>query len=169
MIARDDDLPRIFGVNWKKHPSVKLVPRDQRPIWDRMGYYIRSYLDPLVNPKGELLASCHNKIKHGPQLVVMSPAPAASGRGLVIDANDGPLSETTIRLLLRGARTQETLEEAEHNVRIAPFLPLDAQNLRRWYFQQIVHTSIALYTHGTWVFNTTFITRKRSLALARPS
>jgi hypothetical protein len=165
MRTHDDDLPRVFGVNWKKHPSVKLVAQHQRPTWDRMGYFFRGCLDPLVNPKGALLASCYNKIKHGPQLVVMSLASAALDRGLEINAEDGPESDTTIRLLLSGARTQETQEEAENNVRSAPFLLLDTENLRNWYFQQIVHISNALYIHGTWIFNTTFITRKRSQAI----
>jgi hypothetical protein len=49
MRVPDDDLPRIFGVNWKKHPSVKLVPKDQRPEWDRMGCHMRAGLEPLLD------------------------------------------------------------------------------------------------------------------------
>lgn len=163
--VHDDDLPRIFGVNWKRHPSVKLVPKDQRPVWDRLGYYMRGGLEPLLDPKGALLASCYNKIKHGPQLVVMSPLSATLNRGFRVDSESRTESEATIRLLLSGARTQETPEEQRDNVRIAPFLVLDAQNIRRWFFQQIVHTSNVLYTIGTWIFNTTFVDSKRPLVI----
>lgn len=165
MSVPDDDLPRIFGVNWKKHPSVRLVPKDQRPEWDRMGCHMRAGLEPLLDLKGALLASCYNKIKHGPQLVVMSPSSAQLNRGFEVDSESGAQSEPTIRLLLSGARTQETPEEQRDSVRIAPFLVLDAQNIRRWYFQQIVHTSIVLYTVGTWIFNTTFVNSRRPLAI----
>lgn len=166
LASAHDDVPRLLGVNWKKNPSAKLVSKDQRATWDRMGYLMRESLEPLLDRKGNLLASCHNKIKHGPQLVVMPPSAAASRRGLSLDGNIDAEAEPTIRLLLSGARTQETQEEAQDSVRIAPFLLLNAENLRRWYFQQIVHISNVLFFNGTWIFNTTFVAHKRPLGRA---
>jgi hypothetical protein len=168
MTVSDADLPSTFAVNWKRHPSVKLVPKDQRPMWDRLGYDMRNGIAPLLDPKGALLASCYNKIKHGPQLILMSPLSGQLNRGFEVDSESAVQSEPTIRLLLRGARTQETPEEQRDNVRIAPFLVLDAQNIRRWHFQQIVHTINVLYIIGTWIFNTTFIGTKRSMAITSP-
>ncbi|MDO9005132.1 MAG: hypothetical protein Q7V20_16935 [Aquabacterium sp.] len=164
----DEELPATFGINWKRHPSVKLVPPELRLFWNNLGHYIRGCVEPLASPKGALLASCYNKIKHGPQLTIMAPAAAAKYRGFEYPDVEHFMQEPTIRLLLQGSRTQETPEETQANERVAPFLVADAPNMRRWFFQQIAHTSNALYINGTWIFNTTYIDRKRPFKIESP-
>lgn len=168
MLTRDVDLPSQFGIRWRRNPSIKLVPKELRAMWDGLGYYVRSCLEPLVMSKGALLAACYNKIKHGPQMVVMSPGVAAQRRGITGLTGDGLEGEPTLRLLLQGSRTQETDAESVDKLRVAPFLPLDTANIRRWFFQQIVHTTNALFITGTWIFNTNFIDRKRKFRVEAP-
>lgn len=160
----DDRLPLMLGINWKKHPSVKLVPPEMRPFWDAMGSYVRGTIQPLIDPKGQLLSSTYNKIKHGPQLIVMSIGESALRRGHNSSSVES-LDRSGIRLLLDGSRVQETPEELEDSVRCAPFLVDDIANARRWFFQQMVHQVNALYALGTWLFNTTYIDDKREFSV----
>lgn len=161
------ELSRALGIEWKRNPSVKLVPPVHRQFWDRLDDFIREASLPLVDSKGALLAACFNKIKHGPQLVAMAPNAAAAARGLEEGQTGTIESKPTIRLLLAGSRTQEMDEELECGARVAPFLLNDPANIRRWFFQQIVHTANSLYVTGTWIFNSTYIHAKRSHSIER--
>lgn len=161
----DDMLPQQFGIAWKRNPSVKLIPKKLLPFWNTLGNFLRECLLPLVNPKGALLAACYNKMKHGPQISIASATNAAKSRGVSEEALEGHGSAVSIRLLLRGARTQETDEEFRDQVRAAPFLPLDAPNARRWFFQHIVQTSNSLFISGTLLHNSNRIGNNRSLAV----
>lgn len=163
----DDELPGIFGIEWKKNPSVKLVPRELMPSWSSLGNHIRECIIPLVNPKGALLASCYNKIKHGPQITIMSMMKASTARGLPNEAIVGLDTSETIRLLLNGSRVQETDDEFAQHIRAAPFLLPDAENMKRWFFQQIVHISNSLFIHGTWLYNSNFKDRQRKFRIGR--
>jgi len=165
MSFSDDELPAIFGVNWKKHPSVKIVAKNQRAFWDKMGEHIRQLVEPSLNPKSEFIAACHNKIKHGPQVIMGTVSDAASERGLSFPSLDGSVSFETIRILLKGARTQETQDEIESDVRVAPFLVTDENNLERL-FSALVMASVAIYTLGTWVLNTNFPDMQRQFKVS---
>ncbi len=158
----DAELPILLGIVWKRNPSVKLVPSKFRQLWDRLPKFIRGTIRPLTTDSGALLAACYNKVKHGPQLVVSRPIDGALGRGHSIeDIERDQASTLSVRLLMDGARTQETTEETKDSIRVAPFLIDDRSNIKRWYFQQLVHTASALYTIGTWIFNTTYKDKKR--------
>ena len=165
MEVSDPNLPKVFGIPWKPHPSVKFVSKDMLPFWNKLGEYMRESIRPLVNSKGALLAACYNKIKHGPQILVMPISDAAERRGFpavnVVATNSDP----TVRLLLNGSRTQESDDEFDSQTRTAPFLPLDAANVRRWFFQHIAHTSNALFIHGTFIYNATSPVAKRSMIM----
>lgn len=165
MQVDDDMLPSQFRISWKRNPSVKLVPKHLLPFWNKLGEYLRECLRPIVSPKGALLAACYNKMKHGPQITVSSSNRAAFSRGIDDESLKQTESAATIRLLLRGARTQETDEEFRDQVRAAPFLLFDAPNARRWFFQHIVHTSNSLFLHGTWLYNTNRIGQNRSILM----
>jgi len=168
MAVTDAELPKAFGIPWKPHPSVKLVPKDWLPYWTRLGEYMRESIRPLVNTKGALLASCYNKIKHGPQIIVMPLSVGVERRGFSYEYLASTNTQPTLRLLLNGARTQESDDEFENECRAAPFLPLDSTNVRRWFFQHIVHTSNALFLHGTWIYNSTYPLRKRAMKVESP-
>lgn len=162
----DRELPKVFGIPWKPHPSVKLVPREMLENWNNLGFFMRESLVPLLDPKGALLASCYNKIKHGPQIMISDMATAARARGLSFE--EGAMSELTVRLLLQGARTQETDIETTEEIRSAPFLLMNSANAKRWFFQHIVHTANALFIAGTWLYNSTYLDKKRSFNPALP-
>lgn len=162
----DTELPILLGIEWKRDPSVKLVPPKLRPVWDRLPNIIRETIRPLTTSGGALLAACYNKVKHGPQLVVTRPIEAVLSRGHTIDNIESEqASALSVRLLMDGARTQENSEEVTKNIRVAPFLIDDRSNVRRWYFQQLVHNASALFTIGEWIFNSTYKDRKRDFGV----
>lgn len=163
----DHDLPNIFGIEWKKNPSVKLVPKNLLSSWNSLGSNIRECLMPLVDSNGGVLASCNNKIKHGPQITIMPMLNAFNARGLPTGDLAALDNLDTIRLLLNGARVQETADETIHAHRAAPFLLPDAANMKRWFFQQIVHLSNILYIHGTWLYNSNFKDQQRKFRIER--
>jgi hypothetical protein len=159
---RDIELPNFFGIEWKKHPSVKVAPPKVRSFWDQLPFYIREFITPLTEDRGAMLAACYNKVKHGPQLVVSSPAEGALARGQPINVvQKEVLNELSVRLLMDGGRTQETAEEVTKSIRVAPFLIDDRKNIKQWYYQQLVHNASGLFMLGTFVFNTTFRDKKR--------
>lgn len=160
--APDSELPARIGIEWKRNPSVKLVPSELRPMWDELPKLIRGVIQPLTTGRGDLLAACYNKAKHGPQLVVSRPIEGALSRGSTLEKLASEQANTmSVRLLMDGARTQETDEEASNNIRIAPFIINDISNIKRWYYQQLVHYSQSLFGLGTWLFNTTYKNQKR--------
>jgi hypothetical protein len=158
----DAELPNAIGIEWKRFPSVKLVPKEIQPLWDKLPSLVREVMAPLTTGRGDLLAACYNKAKHGPQLVVSRPNEALSSRGLSVDDMSSVQSNAmTVRLLMDGARTQETQEEVQSGTRIAPFLVDDLHNIKNVYFQQIVHQASSLYSLGTFIFNSTYREHKR--------
>ena len=133
----------------------------QKPMWDKLGSVIRETIRPLTDRKGVLLASTYNKIKHGPQIMVMPISDALKRRGY----QAGTLPEElklSVRALLAGSDVQETDDELAAGVRRAPFLVDDAANMKRWFNQQMVHNVNALYVLGTWLFNSNFQDEKRA-------
>jgi len=115
---RDSSVAIRIGINWKKFPSVKLVPKCMKPLWDDLDNRIRDGIEYLTDKKGALLATCYNKIKHGPQLIIMNPSIVAENRGLLDEKMEFP-NEHMIRLLCKGARVQETHEELNSSPNIA--------------------------------------------------
>lgn len=128
---------------------------------------VRQLVDVLGGRNSDLLASCYNKMKHGPQMVFADPVEVANARGHPHELVDESF-EPSIRLLLKGSRTQETAEEVKTSTRIAPFLYGDPENARRWLYQSFVHTANVMFTCGTWIFNFKFPDHRRELAVEDP-
>lgn len=118
--VRDEELPAVFGIPWKRNPSVKDVPRSQWKQWHLLPHTLREMLRTTLGNNSDLLANSYNKIKHGPQLMCVSPALVAERRGLPTGDIEDP--RPAVRILLKGARTQETREEIAASKRVAPFL-----------------------------------------------
>lgn len=158
----DSKLPAFFGIPWKRHPSVHSVRPNQRKWWDTLPATVRQLIDVLGGRNSDLLASCHNKMKHGPQMVFADPTDVAGARGHPRALPNGSI-EPSIRLLLKGARTQETNEEFDKSARVAPFLYGDSENARRWLYESFLHTGIVMSACGTWIFNFNFPDARREL------
>lgn len=158
----DPKLPALFGIPWKRHPSVYSVRPNQRKWWDMLPATLRQLIDVLGGRNSDLLASCYNKMKHGPQMVFADPTDVAGARGHPQALPTGRI-EPSIRLLLKGARTQETNEEFDKSTRVAPFLYGDSENARRWLFESFLHTAIVMSACGTWIFNFNFPDARREL------
>lgn len=160
--CHDNDIPNRFGINWKKNPSVKLVTRDQLEFWNNLGSHIRESLNPLLDPKNDLIASCYNKIKHGPQIIIDNLQNSAISRGYSDDQiKNLDLDKKTIRFLLDGARTQDTDEEQASSKRCAPFLISDTENIQQILYKNIYYISTMQFIHGTWLYNSTYIKDQR--------
>ncbi len=167
----DRTLPALLGIPWNRNPSVKDVGKPQRQAWDNLPAVIKQLLLNLLGPNGELLASCYNKIKHGPQIVVAESLLAIRARGLpaeACDVADPTVAQRTIRLLLHGSRTQETPEELAESRRVAPFLYADPDNARRWLLQSLLHTAGVLSSLATWLFNFRFRESPRAFGVSDP-
>jgi hypothetical protein len=163
----DSELPAQFGIPWNRFPSVRVIPPEHRKVWDMLPFTFREILRPL-STNGEVLASCYNKLKHGPQLIIANPLEVAQSRGhppSQISAPGGFLLTPTIRLLLYGSRTQETPEESAASTRVAPFLLDDTENARHWLLQSLVHTANFLFVAGTWIFNFAFPDKRRDIVV----
>jgi hypothetical protein len=154
----DEELPQRLGIPWKKHPNSRLAPTPSaRQIWPHLPRMLRDTIVPMTDEKGALVAASYNKIKHGPQLVVEPWLCAAQKRGL-----EGPelsahgATDLALRILLDGARTQETEEERDASIRVAPFLLDDSRVIEEWYFRHLLGNAALLFQFGTTVFNARF-------------
>lgn len=165
LVLYSKTLPQQFGIPWKRYPSVKLVPKYAEEQWAKLPEQLRDGIEALTKPGGEMLAACYNKLKHGPQAVFMSPVAVCVARGYPPElAFDGMRDEPTVRLLLDGARTQDTQEEVVAGRRAAPFVIDDPDNAKRFFFQVVLHNANMLSVVGTWLFNSTFTEAKRDFS-----
>lgn len=159
----DHEVPKRFGINWKRNPSIKLVKKDQRKVWDNLGDNIRKSLDPILQPNNELISSCYNKIKHGPQIIFDNLQNSALSRGFSEEQlKNLKLEKKTVRVLLNGARTQDSDDEIKDSIRCAPFLVFDKENIQQILYKNVYYIFTIQFVHGTWLYNSTYIDDKRS-------
>jgi hypothetical protein len=132
-----------------------MVPKRYWKTWHGLPGEIRARLETLTDPKNQFISACHNKIKHGPQVVIQSLSSAVSARVHEVDRHITNEDEATIRVLLKGARTQESQNELDQGERVAPFLILNNSNLRRIYADTVA-TIVGLYDLVIFAFNSSF-------------
>lgn len=154
----DQHLPARFGVPWKQHPNSRLAPtQQQRNAWPHLPRVFRGIVTPFTDDKGALVAASYNKIKHGPQIMVERPIHAALSRGLEVPKEFRSLLEKhALRVLLDGARTQDTAEERESGIRVAPFLVDEPAVAEEWYHKHVIGSASMLYQLATIIFNASF-------------
>lgn len=159
----NEQLPQQFGIPWKRDPSVKLVPKQYKKDWDLIPLTLREFLETVASPNGRILTACHNKLKHGPQIVVTTFNSMRMARDFD-EVKDAPSPHRPVlRVLLDGARTQETPAEGEAGDAVAPYIPDDDTNIRRHLLQGLVHDAFNLSVLGTWIFNCEFPHMRRRL------
>jgi len=155
----ESQLPAIFGLKWKKNPSVHLVKGEvDENAWNSLPRAIREHLKLLTNPKSEITTTCLNKIKHGPQVVLSSPRAAWIERGRPGkggDEEDLP-GDQMIRILTQGARTQESDAEVREEVRAAPFILDDPYNAYRWLNGPVMDFAMFFFMFGRWLLKQKF-------------
>lgn len=118
-------LLNALGIPWTDYPPVELVPNERRKEWKLLPSIFKDVVEAASGESGALLTISYNKLKHGPQMVVMNPhAVAIDRRGFTAEQmKDYPTAdEPFIRLLFDGSRTQEESGEMDAGQRVAPFL-----------------------------------------------
>lgn len=150
---RNDELLRKLGVDWKKVPSVKLVSKEKRREWSQLPMVAAHLFNTFQSPNAHLLSSNYNKLKHGPQFIIMSSLEAARRRGQAASKKEEELMmHAFVRILHQGSRTQEHEGELETGKRVAPFLVGDQQTLSGWVFETMLFTAINMFLLADWKY-----------------
>jgi len=141
-----DQILQHFGIAWKRCPSRRAIPdNNDRNKWNQIAERAQHYMSVLSDPGSPLLTATYNKLKHGPQVVVMSLEEALDRRGLKGGTQEWKGCELkSVRLLQAGARTQENKDELQKEEPIAPFLIQDRSR-----FDLLFHQLI--WSIGVWV------------------
>jgi hypothetical protein len=137
----DDEQLRFLGIPWKQNPSVKLVRRWDWDTWHNLPHSIASVTGLLDN--SEMIVSCYNKLKHGPQIIISSIKECFARRG---ESVDFPTDKKYIRLLFCGAETQRG-----NDSQIAPFLLHDPYFVNAVFYQRIVPLAINYWSIASWL------------------
>lgn len=155
----DIELPALFGVGWKKHPSVHLVQgMDDQKAWAAMPWTLREHIKLLINPKSEITTICLNKIKHGPQVMLDSPREIGMKRGFsnIRVENADPANLQLVRVLTQGSRTQELESEVAQKTHVAPFILDDPHNAYRWLNGPVMDLPMFFFLFGRWLLKMRF-------------
>jgi hypothetical protein len=155
---KPEGILKFIGIPWDCHPSVKLVRREERGNWERLPWLVGEQLRALGARSNLLLAASYNKLKHGPQMVVMDPIAVATTRRGFTPAEVGEtdiLRGDFVRLLFDGARTQEEPGELEKGNRVAPFLIHDAAALTD-VFVQMSSAAMCVRDIAFWLYRSQF-------------
>ncbi len=150
------NIPRLFGIAWKPHPSVKLVSKVEMDFWNKLPATLILHINMLTDPMTQVASACYNKLKHGPQLTVGKPKDLL--RQLAYpDSELQKMPETgLLRILMDGARTEMTYEEIEKKQAVAPFLLDDADNAVRLLRQSALDSAIFMFGLGRYVYGCAF-------------
>jgi hypothetical protein len=124
-------LLKAMGIPWKPTPSYRFIRRGEEEFWRMWPEAFRHGVVEVLlgDPNKGLLSHCYNKLKHGPQMIVASPAASLRTRGHPDDHVDSFCSRMPGRLpriLNRGSRLQEAAGEEVPGFRVAPFLLIDS-------------------------------------------
>lgn len=155
----DMELPALFGLSWKRHPSVHLVKGEvDKKAWAGIPLALRETIRLLINPKGEITTSCLNKIKHGPQVMLDSPRDIWIKRGCPgVGVQNAYLPNgQLIRILTQGSRTQESESELAAETHVAPFILDDPHNAYRWLNGPVMDLPMFFFLFGRWLHKVKF-------------
>ena len=144
----DEQIVRWLGIPWKHNPSVKMVPRSGLDQWHRLPNTIGD-LRRMLSENSQLIVSCYNKLKHGPQLVISSVRDALLARG---DKNGHRLADTKyVRLLFDGAKTENGGE-----LHVAPFLFHQPYCVNAVFHQCVWPLAVTYWGLASWLLCTHF-------------
>jgi hypothetical protein len=137
-----DEQLKVLGIPWKRYPSVKMVRRRDWDTWRCLPDSIES-MTGLLSGNSELVVSCYNKLKHGPQFIVSSIKECFARRGKFVDSL---ADKRYIRLLFRGAETQRG-DDSD----IAPFLMHDPYFVNAVFYHRIVPLAMHYWSIAAWL------------------
>jgi hypothetical protein len=158
-------LPSQFGIPWKQNPRASDVPNNEREWWNSFPSDLSAWLEDILNPMNGLVRNMHNKIKHGPQLIVTSLLEVGLSRGYSDDGAKPDVGRSTIRVLLDGSRTQETDREFADNATAAPILVPDIRNAETMFTHLIRNNAWHLANMAEWIFRFAFRESRPSFSI----
>lgn len=140
----NEELLSTLGVPWQARFPSTFAPTFAQKAYAVLPTALGDLLKRRTDEARGKLRHLYNKIKHGPQVYVANPRERGGCRGLTMGGvSMGDLAlgfnEPLVRLLLDGARTQETDEEIRAMKAMAPFLIHSQTTLDRIVYNTMVH------------------------------
>ncbi len=150
------DIPVLFGIRWKPHPSIKLVSKDELEFWTSLPGVLLKHEEILTDPNTQMATACYNKLKHGPQLIVDKPKDAARRMSRPQPELQVMPETELLRILTDGARTEMTREELARSQHVAPFLLDDPDNANRLLVESLMDSSLFMFMLGRYLYGGAF-------------
>jgi hypothetical protein len=117
---RADRVLNLLGLDWKPEPSIGIaMTQGERNWWNKLPNIVSDFIHIMTHPGTEAMGLMYNKVKHGPQMVVVNLGDHLSTmadteerkaeiRKTVTESN---LHPDTIQILFKGARTKRRDDE----------------------------------------------------------
>jgi hypothetical protein len=145
---RGSEILWMLGLPWKDVPSIKTARGDELQFWRKLPGAISALVSQLGNTGTDSMGALFNKIKHGPQMVVVNLIETFRGMkgGAEVAArmsesfHSAQVGAETLRILLDGASTEMT-ETHRATVFIDDFVPA---------IEQVVYRSMFPPTKTMW-------------------
>ena len=154
-------LLNTIGVSWKPYAAAPLRRGRQSGEWTQLFNQTKSLCETLGQDAIRRLTEYHNKIKHGPQVIIQSPFEVLERRGLSASEAStkqlGLLPVGYLRILLAGSRVERNEYEERERIRIAPFvIHAPASYIEHRFFGTLVFGAFTLRLVALWVYRFRF-------------
>jgi hypothetical protein len=132
---------RMIGLSWKQVPSVQIARGGELVIWKKLPAALKALVSQLADRSTGGLSALFNKIKHGPQVVVVdllhafSKIPGWTGHDRLAESfRAAEIGGETLRVLLDGANTKSSSGAISATVFIDDWVPAIEQTVYRTMF-----------------------------------
>jgi hypothetical protein len=138
-------LIEVLGVPWRPKPSVQLFSARVQNDLARFPEQLKHVMSLHCDYARANLDASHNKIKHGPQVVIDSIQQCAMRRNIAGLPLQLP-NRSMLRILLSGARTEQSDLEDHSRLSPAPFLNDDPSALLKLFHRTMMLEAMMLST-----------------------
>jgi hypothetical protein len=133
-------LPAL-GIPWKRNPSVRACPPGIRPTWDVLPSATNDLIGVVLGKTETVVSESKNKLKHGPQICFEALRDGATRRGIELPEHEKTDARVAARILLEGARRQETTAELASGHHAAPYLVDNVSGAEEWLATYLIHVA----------------------------
>lgn len=152
---------RYLGLPWAEHVSTRVRPAEKKLEWNALPHFADELIDTLFQEKSSLVKEYHNKLKHGPQIVLTSVQTAIEHRGFT-EVPHEMTSDLRVRLLLNGSQTDVPSSEHiaangqdDHRIdsdQPAPFLYHEIDRLKNLIDHMLLPTANEMFAIAKWIY-----------------
>jgi hypothetical protein len=154
---KPEELLAWLGLLWSPQPGESLVPQDCRYDWETLPSSLHAIVQVLADPAMQLTTTTYNKLKHGPQVVLMNVRDVAiKKRRLPWELADRLPEGEYMRLLFAGATTQEEHDMAADGQRVAPFILHDIYFVDVLLFEVMFPLMLLMRRLARWLYRYVF-------------